>query len=198
MRPVFLILFLLVVSACTQQKVVSEQELKAYVLDTKNGLRKETEKNDVTIEVLYRPTELVLAQQLDGVTDQNERRKTIANFDSLSYFVLKLSRKGQEIENAYVSDNEKFVHVINYLSSSIGKNIYLVTERDTIHALDAVYARMFGASTATSVMIVFDEKLRARSGDIKFCLNDTELGLGQNEFEFDLSDIKKAPTLNLN
>lgn len=198
MRTSLLILLILTLFACNEQRVVTEQELKAYVLDPENGLRKQKEKNGVDIEVIYRPTELVLAQQLDGITDQQERRRTFENFDSLSYFVIKLSRKGQEIENAYVSDNDQFVRVINYLSSSIGANIYMVAEKDTIRALDAVYARMFGSASATSVMAVFDKDIRYLNGQLKFYLDDTQLGLGQNVFEFDLNDIKKAPTLNLN
>lgn len=193
------ILFLMLsLMACQEKKIVSEQELKDYVLDPENGLRKQREKNGVDLEVIYRPSELIMAQQLDGINDKEERVKTIKSFDSLTYFVLKLSRKGQEIENAYVSDEAKFVQVINYLSSSIGSNIYLLHESDTIHALDAVYTRMFGSATATSVMTVFDTDLEKKSGTVKFYLDDTGLGLGKNEFVFDISDIKKAPTINLN
>ena len=184
--------------ACQEKKIVSEQELKDYVLDPENGLRKQSEKNGVDLEVIYRPSELIIAQQLDGINDKEERSKTIKSFDSLTYFVLKLSRKGQEIENAYVSDEAKFVQVINYLSSSIGSNIYLLQESDTIRALDAVYTRMFGSATSTSVMAVFDTNLKEEKGSLKFYLDDTELGLGKNEFVFDISDIKKAPTINLN
>jgi hypothetical protein len=189
---------LLILFACREQRIVSEQELKDYIMEPENGLRKHHEKNSIDIEVIYRPTELVLAQQLRGVTDEAERVKTIQNFDSLSYFIIKLSRKGREIENAYAGDTEKFLKVIRYLSSELPANIYLINNRDTIPALDAVYARMFGAATATSVMAVFDCNLQKKKGTMKLCLDDTELGLGQNQFQFDLSDIKKAPTLNLN
>jgi hypothetical protein len=198
MRVVFVLLAMLTLVACNEKKVVSEEELKAYVMDPENGLRQQKESNGIDVEVIYRPSELVLAQQLDGMTNAAERINTIKNFDSLSYFVVKLSRKGQEVENVFVSDNEKFVRVINYLSSAIAQNIYIINDKDTIPALDAVYARMFGAATSTSVMAVFDTDFRKRSDDLKFFLNDTELGLGQNEFAFTINDIKKAPTLNLN
>ena len=87
--------------------------------------------------------------------------------------------------------------MISYLSSSIGSNIYLITEEDTLRAVDAVYARMFGTSSATSVMAVFDKEVKKLDGTLKLYLDDTELGLGQNEFEFDLNDINKVPTINL-
>jgi hypothetical protein len=198
MRVVFILLAMLTLMACREKKIVSEEELKAYVMDPENGLRQQKESNGIDVEVIYRPSELVLAQQLDGMTNAAERINTIKNFDSLSYFVVKLSRKGQEVENVFVSDNEKFVRVINYLSSAIAQNIYIINDKDTIPALDAVYARMFGAATSTSVMAVFDTDFRKRNGDLRFFLDDTELGLGQNEFAFTINDIKKAPTLNLN
>src|SRR5687767_2030564 len=116
--------------ACNDQRIVTEQQLKDYIMDPENGLRKVTEKNGIDMEVIYKPIDLILAQQMDGVIDKQERMKTIDNFANLSYFIIKLSRKGQEIENAFVSDNDKFVRVINYLSSSIANNIYVVTEQD--------------------------------------------------------------------
>ena len=197
MRTPLIVLALLSIFACQEQQIVSEQELKDYILDPEHGLRKQKKKNEVDIEVIYRPTDLILAQQLDGITDEKERSSTIKNFDTLSYFVIKLSRKGQEVENTYVSDNDKFVRVTNYLSSAIAGNIRMIIEKDTLSALDAVYTRMYGAASATSVMAVFNTDVRKKNGTLKFFLDDTELGLGQNEFEFDLSDIKKTPTLNL-
>lgn len=184
--------------ACGGNGILSEQGLRDYVMEPENGLRKHCEKNGIDVEVIYRPTELILAQQLQGLTDQQERIRTIRNFDSLSYFVVKFSRNGKEVENRYARDPEEFLRVTNYLSSGIAKDICLILSTDTLFALDAVYARMYGAATATSVMAVFDADLKEKSGIITFCLDDTELGIGRNSFDFDLSDIKKAPTLNLN
>lgn len=198
MVRIFIVLTALTILACTEKRMVSEQELKDYIIDPSNGLRKQTSKNGIDIEVLYRPTELVLARQLDGLADPRERLKELNNFKDLSYFLIHLSRDGQEIENAYASDPDKFVNVISHLSSKMSQNIYLVHDVDTIPALDAVYTRMFGSATATSVMAVFNSDLKGKSGVLKFLLEDTELGLGQNKFEFDLSDIKAAPTLNMN
>jgi hypothetical protein len=198
MRVLLLPLFLLVFWGCRDRRIVSEQELKAYVMEPENGLRQKVEKNGVDIEVIYRPTELVLAQQLDGIADQRERTNAFKKFDSLTYFIIKFSREGQEIENGYVADQAMFVNVINYLSSSIASNFYVMCNQDTIRAFDAVYARMFGSATSTSVMVVFNGDLSAKKGKLKFFFDDTLLGLGLNKFEFDISDIKKAPTLNLN
>lgn len=198
MRYLTLILIFFLPGGCTERRVVSEQELKEYVMDPENGLRKSSENNGIDIEIMYKPTDLILAQQLDGLTDARERTKTISNFTNLSYFVITLSRKGQEIENAFAGDPEKFLRVTNHLASGIAAEIYMLNDTDTLPALDAVYTRMFGAATATSLMAVFDVNLKDQDGELKVCLKDTELGIGQNVFAFDLADIKKAPNLNLN
>lgn len=198
MVRVLIILAVLTSLACTGKRAVSEQELREYIIDPEKGLRKQKQKNGIDMEVIYRPAELIIAQQLSGIADSEERRRVTKSFDTLSYFVIKLSRDGEEVESRYVNDTDKFVRVINYLSSEVARNIYLINSGDTIPAIDGVYSRMFGVSTATSVMVVFDSDLRSRQGMVRFCLDDTELGLGASDFDFALSDIKKAPTLNLN
>lgn len=198
MKGSFITLVFLAGMACQHKEILTEQALKEYVLDPDNGLFKQKESHGVNIAVFYRPSALVTAQQLDGMIDKESRARTIKTLDSLTYFVIKFSRNGQEIENAFASDEPKFLNVINYLSSSIGRDIYLLNKGDTINALDAVYAPMFGAASATSVMAVFKTDLRQRSGSVKFCVDDTKLGVGKNEFEFDLKNIRNTPTLNLN
>jgi hypothetical protein len=198
MRSLFTLLMIGSLMGCSEQRVVSEAELKSYILNPENGLIVTRNKNDVAIDVLYRPSVLVSALQIDGITDKEQRNKTIKQFDSLTYFIIRLSRNGQEIENAFVSDPEKFSKVISYLSSAVAGNIYLTTPNDTLRALDAVYTRMFGAATATSVMVVFDTNAKDLEGTVNLHFDDTELGLGLNEFEFDADNIKKTPTLNLN
>jgi hypothetical protein len=165
MRSLFTLLMIGSLMGCSEQRVVSEAELKSYILNPENGLIVTRNKNDVAIDVLYRPSVLVSALQIDGITDKEQRNKTIKQFDSLTYFIIRLSRNGQEIENAFVSDPEKFSKVISYLSSAVAGNIYLTTPNDTLRALDAVYTRMFGAATATSVMAVFDTNAKDLEGN---------------------------------
>lgn len=197
MRVLLIILVFSGLLSCGGRSIVSEQELKDYIMDPEHGLCRREAKNGIDMEVVYRPSELVSAQQVAGVTDQKEREKIIRNFASLTYFIIKLSRNGQEIENAYVSDNDKFLQVTSYLSAGIAQDLYLVNKGDTIRALDAVSTRMFGAATATTVMAIFDTDVKDKDGSLRFCFDDTGLGLGLNEFEFDTDDINKAPTLNL-
>lgn len=198
MKVLSIILIAVSIAGCGGRNVVSEKELKSYISDPENGLSKSVMKGDINVNVLYRPSELVVAQQIAGVTNAEEIKQAHKDFDSLSYFVLKLDRDGQEIENKLVSDPERFGRVISHLSSGIASDIYVVADRDTLYAIDAIYTRMFGSAAATSVMAIFDKSLKEKSGTLKFHLDDETLGIGNVDFEFLTSDIKKAPTLNLN
>jgi hypothetical protein len=198
MNKVTKLVALILLLSCVEKKTASTQELMNYVLNEDNGLYRKAEKNDVLIEVVYRPVDLILQQELEEVKEGGERQRMAQKYDHLTYFIIKFSKHEKEIESAYMADDTKFIRVINYLSGPIASDIYIRHNGDTIRALDAVYSRMFGATNATSVMLVFGGGLRSKKGKFIFCFDDTELGLGKNEFQFDLTDIRKTPTLNLN
>jgi hypothetical protein len=119
-----------------------------------------------------------------------------SQYDSLDYFILRLSKNGKEIENGFVSNSERFSNVVSYLSSSLAERVYLVLDRDTIPALDAMYARTFGATTATQVMLIFKSNLVHQDGNVKLVYDDNFFGTGLNEFQFDVKNIKRIPRLN--
>jgi hypothetical protein len=196
MRIILLSFLLLIFWSC-QKRIVDESELKTFLMDPENGLIKKSENKDITIEVIYRPSELLSCQQIKGEEDADERKSIIDNFDSLTYFIVRLSRNGEEIENEYAGDSEQFTAMVNHLSSTIGNDFYLVNKQDTIKTLDVSYTRMFGSGSGTSVLTVFDTKLEDENGEVVLCFNDSYFGLGMNQFEFSLKDIKNTPTLNL-
>lgn len=183
--------------SCSEREL-SEQELKAYILNEKNGLHQQRIKNEVTIDVVYKPSELVWKNELTEIVDAKAREELRMNFDSLNYFVLTFSRKGREIENVFVSNPAQFSSVINYLSFEMSKDVYQICESDTTHALDVIYTRTFGVSTGTSVMAVFKGNLKEQDSDVKIGFNDNMLGIGAVEFDFKSSDIKNIPPLILN
>lgn len=193
----FLFLTSLGMLSCSEREL-SEQELKAYILNEKNGLHQQRIKNEVTIDVVYKPSELVWKNELTEIVDAKAREELRMNFDSLNYFVLTFSRKGREIENVFVSNPAQFSSVINYLSFEMSKDVYQICESDTTHALDVIYTRTFGVSTGTSVMAVFKGNLKEQDSDVKIGFNDNMLGIGAVEFDFKSSDIKNIPPLILN
>ena len=193
----YTLLFFTILIGCGR-KSITDKELLDYALDADNGLLQREEKSNTVLEMYYKPKELVMKQELLGISDAKTIADVTARFDSLDYFVLRLARAGKEIETSYASDPQRFNDVINYLSYYMAEDLSLINDRDTVPVLDIVYVRGFGATDATSVMAVFNSKLKTKDGIAKVVFNDQKLGTGLNEFEFNTDDIKNIPSLKQN
>jgi hypothetical protein len=180
---------------CSQQPITLE-ELKSYPLIEANGILKSHKKGEVQLAMYYKPKDLLIAQELRIDANRERLEELKAQYDSLDYFILKISKNGQEIENSYASNPEQFEKAVNYLSGSLGQKIVMINDRDTIPVLDVVYVRSFGATKATQVMPVFKSNLSARSGTVRVLFNDDYLGTGLSQFDFEIRNIKKIPKLN--
>ena len=192
----FLVLLLFSFLGCS--KVVSKQELLNYTLDSENGLLKKEEKSNSVVEVLYRPNDLMLLQEIKGRSfDFSQIDSVKKYFQGFSYFLLRLSRNGKEITIPYAANPVKFNQANDYLGFGIGKDVYLVQSRDTIKVQDFIHTRTFGSSPSSDVLFAFKTDLRKKSGQVRFIFNDQQFELGLNEFSFDISDIKSTPSIDL-
>jgi hypothetical protein len=180
-----------------QSKYVDEKELKAYVMEPKHGLIKKVEKGGIALEMLYKPVDLIVMQELDDSQNPNERLSTISKYDSLDYFILTISRRGQEIENSFVNSSQ-FVEVINYLGGGISEDISLVIGDEINKVLSVAYVGSFGMANKTQIMCVFNSFLLSKHGNASIHFDDSILGTGLNIFEFSIDQIKKTPRLKLN
>jgi len=64
MRQLYILLLLSISSSCNNPQHLSEEQLKAYVIDPDHGLSEKNEVNEVVTTVTYRPTDLLVAQEL--------------------------------------------------------------------------------------------------------------------------------------
>lgn len=190
----FLLIAAIAAGGCSGGSV-NEQEMTAYIADPENGLIQTIASGGIEMMVYYRPVELVMADEFRSMADDADRKDLMGRYDSLDYFILRLSSDGKELENRYASDPRKFNDVITYFNSYIRDDIEMEVEGETIRPIETAYARTFGASESTGLMIVFDSHLRARKGDVSFIFNDEIFGAGRSEFTFDTDKIKDLPTL---
>lgn len=175
-----------------------EGELKKYILDESNGVHQMRSRGETNVEVLYKPSALAWAEELEFDRGEGEHNPMVERRDSLSYFMIRFSSGGNEIENQFISDKDKFSAVVNYLSFELARDVSLVTKGDTIEALDVIYARTFGSSGGTDVMAIFDGDVQKKNEDVTLVLNDRVLGTGLSLFTFEKSDLSKIPDLTLN
>lgn len=181
------------------RKANSVQELLDYSFSQRNGLCKVVQKGDVRIEFVYRPTDLIVAQEIKG------RKLSPYGLDSmrslyknLDYFLMKIRKKGAEIETYYARYPDKFALVNSYLSSGIAEDVKLIHRLDTISARAAIHTRTFGSNLSTDVLIAFESSLRTKSGSVQMLFIDSMFESGLHAVEFDIVDIKSVPTLDLN
>lgn len=192
MKNVMILFAIFLLVGCRDRSFVSEKELLEYVMDEANGLKKISRNGSVEIEVIYKPNDLIKRTESKDIKDDDEWVDQLKRFDSLSYFIVRISKGGKEIENAFFQDRDK---VIQYLKTGIISDIYLVIDMDTIAAFDVAYTPMFGAGDATSLLAVFDVDLKSSENDVTFCLNAAEGLFGRHRFSFSSTSIKEIPVL---
>jgi hypothetical protein len=198
MRP---IIFSLMASicinvACSKKEVETPQELMQYVANPENGLVKVTTEGDVTIEVFYRPHDIILQQRLDGVKVSQQRIDSIkTDILEYAYFAMKLKKADRSIVNAY-ANSDNFELASNYVSFQIGKDIRLIVDSDTIPVFDFISSQSFEASNSTDVLFVFKKNIIDINGSCVFQFDDNFFGSGLNRFEFNIADIKSIPSLS--
>jgi hypothetical protein len=184
----------LVILVGCQRNYLTKDELKNYPMNPDNGIFMTSTKGNVQFETYYKPKDLIIAQMAGDIETEFFNIKN--EYDSLDYFIVRMSRNGEEIESSYAANPDQFTQAVNYLSGSLGQKFYLIHQQDTIHPLDVLYVRMFGATKATQVMPVFKSNLLNCTGKVRLCFEDDFFGTAHNEFEFEIKNIKKIPKLN--
>jgi hypothetical protein len=184
-------------SACTKEQTLGVKEMNQWIIDPANGLLHADERNeDISTIVYYRPVELIVAQEVGGmgytVAQTDSVRKS---YDSLDYFVLKVSKNKQEVENAFAGDPEQFARIVSYLNGDISKDISLKIGNNLMSPEYVSYIRGFGASNATAVIVVFATAVRRQQNDVEFIWQDTNLNSGYHSFQFDINALKSIPAL---
>jgi hypothetical protein len=178
------------------QKVLNEKDLSQYISVADNGLIKEKNIGDVKLKVLYKPSDLLVAQELRTNAEENiEALKK--KYQSYYYFILSISKQDSELERYYVRNGGDFSNKVEQLSFGMGQFLKIITsENDTLSMVDYVYPRMYGATRASSFILIFNnEKIRKSSWfDLYFKYPDLEVG--KQKFRFITSDIERCPQLD--
>lgn len=190
---------LLLLTGCVDHKHYSEADLQEYVLTEDNGLTKIYESGEAKIVVTYRPTDLLVAQELGNVSNYSiEEIQALRNkYGQYAYFILSISSGNKE---ALYSGNlayEQFSNLVQNLAFRLDQYANLTTSAsDTIPVADFVFPRTYGAGSATSLMAVFNKQDFTKSKWVQFNLKEMGLGLGNRKFRFVTQDIESAPNID--
>ncbi len=178
---------------------MTEDQLKEYTFNEKNGLVREKQLGAINLKVNYRPTGLVVAQEHEKDMTKEDIQQIQDNYSQYHYFIISYSVDGKEIMNYNIGSMNDFSQRVQQLAFGMGNKTYLTTENnDTIPMLDSVFPRTYGVGGATQVMTIFDQQETQDAETLTLTIEDIWLNIGTNRFRFRAKDINHTPQIKFN
>jgi hypothetical protein len=183
--------------ACSKE-LLTEDQLKKYVMDEEHGVRKVIQSGDFKLDVLLRPTDLLVLQELKSTdADSTALSRLRKKYEGQYYFILNISKNGREVITPGQLPGEDFSEVLQTVSFRLGNYVTMTTEKqDTIPLVDFVFNRTFGMGAGSEVLLVFDKKKIQHPDWLQINLTEMGLGLGLQTLRFRHNDLEAVPSLN--
>lgn len=196
MKYLFFCVFALAVG-CKEPTSLSKEELTNYISDYSNGLYQSKTVNGILVEISYRPTDLLVAQELGNNRQKGDsivnilRKKYMGNY----YFVLSFSRNGNEALHSIMGP--EYGELVQILSFRMGSFVDLTSKTDTVALSDYYMDRTFGMASATSVLLVFERSKFGKTEQISLHIREFGLGIGNLRFNFDSEKLQNVPKMKI-
>ncbi|HEY9048675.1 MAG TPA: hypothetical protein VIN08_22365, partial [Ohtaekwangia sp.] len=108
------------------------------------------------------------------------------------YFILSLSANNKEALHQAASD--QYGDLVQTLSFRMNNYVTLTTSaNDSIPVGDFMLNRTYGMSNSTDLLFVFSKEKAKGKDWIQFNLNEFGLGIGNQRFRFEMSDLENIP-----
>lgn len=196
-----LFLGVLVSSSCSK-RFDTEEELWAYVKDPEHGYFQKKTVNGYDFSLLYKPTDLLVAQELPKDLDKEAQAQKVRElrekYNKYLYLTLSISKDNKEVLSTAPKNRQEFGTMVNQLAFGMSDKVHLYTQKkDTLPLLDYIYPRMYGMGGATNILFVYprDEKY-LQDQNIHFALQDLGIYTGEVRFKIENDRIKKELKLN--
>ncbi len=192
-----LIFSLALMHACTERSQYSETDLIKYLSSNERFFKTSTS-GDITLRVTYRPTDLMVAQELRGIAHPTEQAITHARqkYDHHYYFIMSLSRSGKELLTPSATGMAQFSELLQTISFRMHEVVNMTTfGGDTIPVADYVYNRTFGLGSSTDLLFVFERTAAQDQEWVQLNINEFGLGIGRQFLRFRVTDLENAPDI---
>ncbi len=208
MKTGIYLMLLLVLSGCNQKAFDNETAFLDYIKDEANGYTQHKTVNGVDYTLTYRPTDLLVKQELgDVVTEQGSlsgvemsRRDELRNkYNKYMYFNLSMSINNQELLSSAPKNRNEFGAMVNQLAFGMNEKVHMFTQsKDTLEMADFIYPRMYGMSRETTIMFVYPRDKKALKEEyINFTIEDLGLYTGEVKFKILNKNIINEPILDI-
>ncbi|WP_420571716.1 hypothetical protein [Kordia sp.] len=197
-KIVFLLGFLsIVLFGCSTETFDSKEVLLEHIQDESNGFLQEKTVNGVHFSLLYRPTDLLVNQELRGNGDK-DIQELRDRYSQYLYFNLSISQDNKELLSAVPKNRNEFGQMVNELAFGMGQKVHLFTKtKDTIEIADFIYPRMYGMSNATTIMLVYPRNKEELKGDyLNLTVEDLGVHTGEVKFKVPIEIIENEPKLS--
>jgi hypothetical protein len=197
-RLIFIAAIILVIYGCRTRSFDSEKELWVYLKQQDNGYHFQKTFNDVDYVLTYKPTDLLVEQELNDTYTLKEISTLRKKYKDYLYFNLSISSKGQELLNHKAGNQLEFKTLASELSFKMAENIHLISEkRDTIILLDYSYPRLYGMSKSTDMLLVYPRDSSFLEQDyLLLTIEDFGFKTGEVSFKIETQKIREQPKLS--
>ncbi len=194
MRRLYFLLLLFLF--CCKPDSLSQEELAAFISNEDNGLKKSVDIGSLKIEVRFKPTDLIVHQQTNGdATNRIVLDSLREMYKNNYYFVLSLPSNNKDALQQI--NRSQYSELIQTLSFRMNNYVTLTTAQDTIPVRDFILNRTYGHSNSTDLLFVFDNKKALEKEWVQFNLNELGLGVGNQRFRFNVSDLQSVPQIKV-
>src|SRR5258706_799815 len=146
---------------CGRPDYLSEKDLSEFIRNQNNELIKDKEVNGVEIKICYRPTDLMVAQELRSNKQPDDEKilKARQKYEGHYYFIASVSKDKKELLSPSNQGLSGFSDLLQTVSFRMGDKVNLTTPlQDTLAVADYIYNRTFGMGQSTDILFVFDKK----------------------------------------
>ena len=172
-------------------------EYRAWVADPTHGLIQTRQTQGVTVTCAYRPTDLLVLQEIATATSPITPASQARVYAGKTCCTLYLTRNRGEVENIFVNDPNMYGKALAYLNAGIAPTVYLATSpHDSVSALASMYLRQYGATGSSTVLLTFDTKHLDIAHGFTITWHDTFFGLGTQRFLFSANMLAAVPTVS--
>jgi hypothetical protein len=195
--PSLLLFFFLLLTSCANKTFNNEQELWTYLKNPDNGYLQQKNINGYDFSLLYKPTDLLVAQELGENTSKERITALREKYQKQLYFTLSMSRNGKELLSTTPKNRQEFGAMVNQLAFGMREKVHLFTQKkDTLELLDYNYPRMYGMSQSTTMLFVYprmDKYLKEET--LNFTIQDLGTYTGEVKFKIETDKIRNEPRL---
>jgi hypothetical protein len=187
--------YLLVFLGACRPSALPEDKYLNWMKDQKNGCHKVKKVGDISLEVQYKPTDFVMAEEIDGrmlsAQEYSNRKKEI---DGLQYFDLRIKDNSGLIEGETGSKQEMNERLY-YFSYEFENDLTLIDGNDTLPCVLYHFERTYNLKNTRNFVIGFEKKNRKEMEDKCLVIDSRALGLGIVKIKIDKEALENIPVL---